>query len=329
MKVRLWVGRLRSRAPSESGSAVLFALFACLTVMVSVQMLTVAVICCERALADEASGREGLADVDAAFAHLRSLALTHWEPTPWTPMGISSAALGGRLLGLTEGSDWIMKAEVARGSVPAEATSSALVERGRDGVDLPLAALVAKCVRTADPRATPWLQTADAEGGETPTTEPAVAWLESVQGLPTVGLQCSIRHLETEWSLDEGWAKTVERGAMIGPGIVMISGARGQLIKLQRQEGLGTSERPALVVMSGGGDLDARNLGAYWAVMVADGGSVFLDGTVLRGAVFASEIVDLGGSGEVVYDAEVLRWAADRSFERTRVVPGTRVETTE
>lgn len=329
MKAPLCRARARGRALSQSGSAVLFALFACITVAVSIQVLALAVICCERALADEVSGRRELAAVDTALARLSGLGRVAWGSTPWTPVQGSRTSLDARLLATTEGPDWVLRAEVAQSSVPTAVVDSALLERGRDGLDLPLEAVVARCVRATEGRSTPWLETTGAESGENSEALPAYAYVESVQGAQIVGEQCSVRRLETGWSLGEGWEKAMECGAVWGPDVVLISGSEGRTIRLQREAGLGTSERPALVVITGGADLDARDMGALWAVVVADQASVLVDGTVVHGAIFASESADLGGSGQVVYDSEVLRWAVDRSFERTRLVQGTRVEGTD
>jgi hypothetical protein len=80
---------------------------------------------------------------------------------------------------------------------------------------------------------------------------------------------------------------------------------------------------PCLVILAGGANLDARNFGEFYGVIVVDDGSVQLDGTVVHGAVFASETVSLGDSGEILFSPAVLRWATDRSLRRTRLVPGT------
>jgi hypothetical protein len=84
-----------------------------------------------------------------------------------------------------------------------------------------------------------------------------------------------------------------------------------------------------LVVVTGGADLDARDRGDLYGVIVVDQGSVQLDGTVLHGAVFATGEVALGQTGQILYSPQVLRWATDRSLHRVRLVPGTRWEGTE
>jgi hypothetical protein len=323
---RAWV---KGRVVSQNGSAVLFALFACVAVMASIQVLTVAVICCERALADEVAGRRELAAFDIALASLCSQARTTWGPVQWTPVGNQEFPLTTRLLSPGESPEWVLRAEVAPDVTPVQAVTSALIERGRDGLDLPLGAIIARCVQVTEGRSTAWLNATGAEDADTPTADAAVAYVESMQGPEILGEGCSIRGLETEWSLGEGWNKAIECGAVEGPDIVLLDGSNGQTLRLEVELGLGTSERPALVVITGGADLDARDSGVLWAVVVADEASVLLDGTVVHGAVFTTETADLGGSGQVVYDAEVLRWATDRSFERTRLVPGTRLEDTQ
>ncbi len=84
-----------------------------------------------------------------------------------------------------------------------------------------------------------------------------------------------------------------------------------------------------LVVVTGGADLDARDRGDLFGVLVVDEGSVRLDGTVLHGAVFATGDVALGQTGQILYSPQVLRWATDRSLRRVRLVPGTRWEVVE
>ncbi len=83
------------------------------------------------------------------------------------------------------------------------------------------------------------------------------------------------------------------------------------------------------MVVTGGADLDAAGLGDVHAVIVCDGGGVFLGGTRVHGAIFASGTVDFGSTGAVLFAPDVVRWAADRSLVRTRLVPGSRRETIE
>jgi len=49
----------------------------------------------------------------------------------------------------------------------------------------------------------------------------------------------------------------------------------------------------------------------------------------MHGAAFATETLDMGATGRIVFSRSVLRWACDRSFVRTRLVPGTRKEGTQ
>ncbi|HLA82791.1 MAG TPA: hypothetical protein VJP78_14445, partial [Thermoleophilia bacterium] len=85
-------------------------------------------------------------------------------------------------------------------------------------------------------------------------------------------------------------------------------------------------DEPALVVLTGGATLDARDRGDFYGILVADRGSVLLDGTVVHGAVFASGTVDLGEMGQVLFAPRILRWAGDGSLKRARLMPGTRWE---
>ena len=83
---------------------------------------------------------------------------------------------------------------------------------------------------------------------------------------------------------------------------------------------------PVLVVATGGPILDLTARGDLYGVIVAEEGSVRLEGTRLHGALLAGDWVDLGSSGQLLYDRAVWRWATDRSLVRTRLVPGTRRE---
>ena len=108
-----------------------------------------------------------------------------------------------------------------------------------------------------------------------------------------------------------------------------MEGAKGQTLALPEDLPTASVDSPVLVVVMGGADLDARGMGSVHGVLVVDGGSVFLEGTIVHGAVFASGDVQFGLTGQVELHGGVLRWARDRSLERVRAVPGTRCESTE
>jgi hypothetical protein len=88
-------------------------------------------------------------------------------------------------------------------------------------------------------------------------------------------------------------------------------------------------ENPVLAVVTGGSDLNLTDCGDLYGVVVVDGGSLSLDGTTLHGAVFVTETLDLGATGQILFEKSILRWATDRSLVRTRLMPGSRQEGTD
>ena len=105
-----------------------------------------------------------------------------------------------------------------------------------------------------------------------------------------------------------------------------LAGWLGGNVALPSECGATAPDAPVLVVVTGGADLDARDRGDLYGVIVVDDGSVLLEGTVLHGAVFATGEVALGQTGQILFSREILRWATDRSLHRVRLVPGTRWE---
>jgi hypothetical protein len=320
---------IRVRALHQRGSALVFGLFACATVMIAIQILAVAVLWSERALADEVAGRQELAAVDSVLGSLRDQTRTQWGPALWEPVESTGIHMSYRLSAPGEGGDWVVWAEVAAGAAAQQRSTTVLVERGRDGVDLPLAAVVARCVRVTFGRETPWLMVeADIEG-DLSSAEPAVAYVSTLQGPEILGEFSSLERLEGQWGLGEGWRTALESRTIAGRDVVVLHGEKGSTYPLQQLGGLGTSDRPVLIAITGGADLDATGLGTLWGVILAEGSSVMLDSTVVHGAVFAGETADLGANGQVVFNAAVLAWARDRSLQRARLVPGSRLEETE
>jgi hypothetical protein len=238
--------------------------------------------------------------------------------------------------GIAESGGWAVDVSAAQPAEVSPITLSEWVERGRDGVDLPLAGLVAESVAYAPDRLTPWLEMDGGTAAGGLFSARPVAWLVRVPRAPLVGAGLQIGTLEGAWQLDIGW-----RSLCIGP--AEEAGPRGvaggtRLAIVQAREGTtspwpegvaGTAAEPVLVLVVGGGSLDARGLGDLYAVLVVDGGGVRLEGTRVHGAVCASGTVDLGGDGQVLFAPRSVRWAADRSLVRTRVVPGSRRETIE
>jgi hypothetical protein len=287
---------------SHEGSALLLVLFACLGVAIAVQTLTTVVLCAERALADESTGRLHAGQKDEGLAVVRGHMLGSWLPQPWTEVTAVPNEVQGRV-------------------------------RGRDGIDLPIAALVATRVVLGPNRVSPWLQVDEAAAGS-PLDDvfsggtARVHLVEAFVG-PAPGDGCVVTQSGSEWRLDDGW-RLVGRGLTAwGSGVLWMAAAPGETVSLPEECGGKNPDSPMLVVLSGGGDLDAREQGDLYGVLVVDGGSLLLEGTVLHGAAFVTDTVALGTSGSVRYSQRLLRWATDRSICRVRLVPGSRWESTE
>ena len=314
------------RLDMARGSVVLFALFACLGVAVCIQALSVAVLCSERALADEVGGRQRLASMDAVLATLRTKAAGEWLPVDWKPQVHGAYVMHGRLVESEEDADWVLQAEVADSVDGPGQVVSAVVERGRDGVDLPKAACVASRVRVATGRQTDWLLADDCADTGEPVTP--VAWLRHPESAPIMSSGYVVMGLSREWGLGEGWVEALADGEIAGSSVMVLPGVVGQTVRLAAGVPPCGQDRPLLVVVTGGADLDLRNLGDVWGVFLVDGGSVLLEGSTIHGAVFAGEAVDLGLAGQILFDARILRWATQASLERVRLVRGTRCEAT-
>jgi hypothetical protein len=322
----------------------MFALFVCLAVALSIQALTVAVVCGARALADEAQGRGRLADIDSGLAALRDGTFETWGPSQWVPVDSETATLAGRLVQIEEGQDWVLRAEVGNGQILSRAVTSVLVERGRDGLDLPAAALVAARVSCMEGRSTPWLATevvdrgveSSAGTGTVTATADGASDARSAVGFggrwacaSLVGSGCSLDQLSSPWSLSDGWRDSLSAGQGFGPRVMVLEGQAGEMLSAPEGLDASTKEHPVFVVVIGDADLDLRASGELWGVVVVDGGSVMLEQTVVHGAVYAGDSVDFGYSGQVVFNPRVWRWATDQSLVRVRLVPGTRQEETE
>ena len=303
----------------------MLVLFMCLAISVVVQTLVVAVICGTRAIGDEHAGRARMEEKDAGLATLRERGLTTWGAAPWMVVSEEGHTVEGCLTEAAGESEWVLKAIVRQEPDVSRLTTTALLERGRDGIDLPLAALVGGSMTAAAGRSSAWLE---AEGGSETVayvSEPAVA--------PVLGEQCSLVPLADPWRLDPGWAAlfgdTAPKGVAPGPSVTALTGWHGMTVEVPAGGAGSTTDAPVLVLVTGGADLDARGLGDLYGVVVVDDGSVYLDGTTLHGAVIATDAVDFGATGRVVFSKTMLRWATDRSLVRTRLVPGSRWEGTE
>ena len=257
-------------------------------------MSTVA-ICVDRAMADEKSGRARMTEKDAALAALRAQALGDWSPRDWE--AVATPGLPAEVsLSAIEGSVWLMQATSRQDPTVSATTVSAWLERGRDGIDLPLAAIAADSITATAGREDPWLEVdpdsaaglgaAAGEGESEPST--ATAYVRVLPSESLVGEGCSVERREGEWRLDPGWAQFVSSqtaeepggsppggddpaqvAVAVGPGVLMASGDRGRWLSLEDlldAEGGSpaagrTLETPLLVVVTGGAGLDASGLG--------------------------------------------------------------------
>ena len=303
-----------------SGSAVIMALFACMVACVCVQMLTTAVVCGNRALLDESLGRDSLHTKDACLAALKERSSKRWTTTEWEPFGVVGNEVGGRLVEREEGGDWVLGVEVAESVDSASTKVGALVERGRDGLDLPRAALVADRVVATPGRSVPWTSVPDAD---------VVAYTFPVEGEEPQVSGCVFRKLAAQWELGVGWRRTLLGGSLAEDSCVIVEAEEGQVVMAPDEVADASVDNPVLLVAVGGGDLDLRGTDELWGVVVVDQGSLLAECTTIHGATYVSEDLVLGSSGQVVFDEGIWQWARDRAITRTRLVPGSRWEGTE
>lgn len=320
----------RPRQREDGGSVMILVLFVCLACALLLQVAWATILCAQGALADEGAGRERLKERDVILGILRDRAVAQWQPMPWSSMGRGEGTLEAH----SDDEPGLLRAR-ARAASPSGVETVAVMERGKDGLDLPVAALVAGYA-TADPgRTEPWVRRqADAGASDGGPNIPCI--LVRVPQDIVLGPGCEIREAREAWRLGDGWTQPFI-GPENGPGIhapgmapsarvAYLSGGPGTRHGVPGDGGSTGPGEPALVVITGGGTLDARNLGTFWGVLVADGGSVLLEGTTVHGAVIASKSVSFGARGQVWFNRRILRWATDRSFDRARLIPGTRWE---
>lgn len=343
---------LRRPASHDCGSAVLLMLFVCAVIAVVVHALSAVILCVEGALVDETRGRVLLAEKDAALAHIRQGLLCSWGPVgpTWTTLETSSTGESVEVTAMErpDSGGWVMGASVRHEPDVSRWRVSVAAEYGRDGVDLPQAAIVAGSLSAAAGREILWLDldpAAESDGGAA-----VLCYTRELLDEPLLGPMCAMLSLNSPWRLDPGWASaaTVDDESAGGSGIdrtpdasaspsavvpgpqaYLLAGDRGTTMRFPVEAVGGSSDVPHLVVLTGGADLDATHLGDFYGVIVVDGGSSALEGTVVHGAVFTTDEVTLGESGCILYSPRILRWATDRSLQRVRLVPGTRWEAVE
>jgi hypothetical protein len=313
----------------------------CLVVAVVVQGLSAVTLISQRAVHDETAGRARLGEKESALAGVRQTLLEQWRPLAptWSDTTDHAEAVATESLAeeIPGSQGWLMRATVRQDPSLSRMMVSATLERGQDGLDLPLAAVVAHAVTASPEREWPAVDIESnrdaANGGSEQTTAEAPCYLRDhpVEGL--LGSACVLTSLRADWHLDRGWSEVVPHTqnskpttVAAGDHTILLEGRSGTVVELPSIRDAGGPDTPLLMVIVGGADLDVQGRGDLHGVIVADRGSVLLDGTVLHGAVFATEEVDLGETGRVLFNRHALRWATDGSLDRVRLVPGTRRE---
>jgi len=195
------------RGGCQSGSILLLVLFMCLAVAVVVQAVSAVVLCAERSVIDESVGRGRLAEKDQGLVTLRQISLTGWGPSSWRVVWDRAEGPGaagsveGSVSELEGGGGWVLEAAVRQEPTVSALEASAWLERGRDGIDLPLAALVAETVTAAVGRSEPWLATdgapwaedAGVDDGSSPTgAGQTVGYVVGPPDKPLLGEGCAL-----------------------------------------------------------------------------------------------------------------------------------------
>ena len=167
----------RFRLRDDRGSILLLMLFACLAVAVVLQGLSTVILVAERAIDDESVGRTRLSEKDSALAAIRRTLLESWEPIApvWSEAeeDVGGGAAESWAEEVPESEGWLMRATVRHEPTLSRLVVSASLERGRDGLDLPLAAVVGGAMTASPDRESLWI---DSEGaGEPEETEPSAS----------------------------------------------------------------------------------------------------------------------------------------------------------
>ena len=240
---------------------------------------------------------------------------------------------------MDSGQGWLLQAFARQDPRVSHITVSALVERGRDGMDLPLAAAVAASVSTPVGRTKPWLES---DAGDGQASDQAACYLQGPVDSSLLGPGCAAGKISNQWRLDPGAVELLgaidvvgEAGRQVDPavhpasGVVVLEGGPGTTVRLPTGTGGTSANEPVLAVVTGGAALDLTGLGDLFGVAVANGGTIMLDQTTLHGAAYATQTLDMGTTGQIRFSRNILRWATDRSLVRARLMPGTREEGTE
>jgi hypothetical protein len=320
----------------QEGSVLLLVLFICAGVAALIVVTSSTIMIGEQALSAERQGKATLSALAEALGRESARQASEWQSNaPASPESEPVVSL----LPSEVTTGWSARRTLRAGAATSEGGFRSLtadVERGRDGLDLPLAAVVAAHLSATDARG-------DAVSAGVDAADDKV-FLLSAGEWPDVLTGLSVQTREEHWALEEGSLARLAPGApeALAPGVIVLPVQAGERVVLADALPGGGSDQPVtlfspagdpfaatgahLVVALGEGTLDARGLGDLFGVIVSSGGSLELDGTTLHGAAFATEEIALGESGRIVFERPILRWATDRSLVRTRLVPGSRRE---
>ena len=317
------------------GSATLLVVLITVCLAVLCAGLASVLLVAQNAQRDEDAGRAALRRGDNAVFRLCVDAAGTWIPRefalpagagglvtlPTTTTELPAGPVPGAVPGYLQATVWVPTSAGRR-------ETSVDLESGRDGLDLPRAVIVAERILVAPSRAAPTVSSQQAPVPSPP--EPETAPVALMNTAPDGGLPVDwpFTLLAEPWQLDEGTRLRLSGAAAeaLTTDASALQGSRGATLRWSARGPEGTAERPAMVVVTGGADLDLTGLGELFGVVVVDGGSAHIEGTTVHGAIYASGALDCGGAGTVVWDPAVYRWARYGSTVRVRPVPGSRGE---
>lgn len=322
-----WCSEAARCRAGQRGSVVVFSLFICLALGVLVLSLAALVQLSNEVALSEEAGRSTLVRGEQALTRGLELCLADWgAPAADSADGVQVTVDECDPVEADRRQVTVQipaTADGPRESAPLEV--SAVAERGLDGPTLPAAALVAECCIAEADRAQPPVDTC--AGEEESEGWPAPVFLVSPE-LSADLAAAAVERLATAWRLDAGTALLLQSEQGAGSDLLVLQGDRGEILRLPAGDlhPDPPSDGHLLIVACGGADLDLRDQGQLNAVVLCDEGSVLLEGTVVRGAVFATGTVDLGANGAIRYDPGILAWATRGSITRVRLLPGSRLE---
>ncbi len=185
----------RKGAAAEQGAILLFVLFVAVALAVLAQALSVAVVSVQRARDAENTGRDLLAEKGLALLGERDRLLAEWAPHEWSPVDDGMSEVSTLVETIPDGGEWALDASATHAPETSPLVLSAWVERGRDGLDLPIAGLVASGATWTEGRETACVD------AETAAAARPAAWLvEEPDDLP-MGAGLEGGSLDGSWGL--------------------------------------------------------------------------------------------------------------------------------